>query len=82
MRVDFSKMPEYNLMDQIRSIEHYIAYNMAHERADMATESATREQDQMIEELRGMIDEEAMQHFLLSLMGPAIILMERSKING
>ena len=81
MRVDFSDMPEYDLMHEIWDIDVSLGNGVSH-MPDDVFDMFMNDQDNMIERLHGMIGDEDLQQFLMRLPGAGIMLKRLEESNG
>ena len=81
MRVDFSKMPEYNLMQEIWDLDVTLATSM-HNMSEMTYLDFENDMDNMLDRLRGMIGDEDTQQFMIGLPGPGIVLRQLETTSG
>ena len=80
-RVDFSEMPEHNLMQEIWDIDVFLGNGVSH-MPDDVFDDFMNEQDNLIERLRGMIGDEDLKQFMMRLPGASIMLKRLEDANG
>ncbi len=80
MRVDFSEMPEYNLMQEIWDLDVWLGSGSY--APDDVFEDFMNDQDNLIDRLRGMIGDEDTKQFLMRLPGPGIMLKRLETTSG
>ncbi len=81
MRVDFSKMPEWNLMQEIWDLDVTLATHLDN-MSEMTYLDFENDMDNMLDRLRGMIGDEDTQQFMMRLPGPGIMLKRLETTSG
>ncbi len=80
-RVDFSEMPEYNLMQEIWELDVFLGNGASH-MPDDVFEDFMNEWDNLMDRLRGMIGDEDTKQFMMRLPGPGIMLKRLETTSG
>ncbi len=80
-RVDFSDMPEWNLMQEIWDLDVTLATHLDN-MSEMTYLDFENDTDNMLDRLRGMIGDEDTQQFMMSLPGPGIMLKRLETTSG